>query len=753
MALTDVARNDRSPGDTPSQDAKPKTSGTGGKPRLSPFQRIVLALLIGISVGVFLGELAAPLRTVGDVYVGLLQMTVLPFIICSVIGNIGRLTLDQSKRLAITSFAVFFVLWGVGFAVLFLMAKTLPVVPAGSFFSTSLIEPPREFDFIRIFVPSNPFRSLAENLVPGVVLFCILIGFALMQSPNKSATLAVFDTLNDTLGRVSNYVTRLSPLGVFAIAASSAGTITLEEFGRLQAYFLIFGGAVLLLVIVILPLIVAAVTPFRYVDIIATQANVLITALAIGSVFAVIPLLVESQKNLMARLPDRGVTTDHHKLENSAEFIIPLAYPFPHLGKVVTLIFVPFAAWFYGRPMELMEYSTVFSAGLFLSFGKVTVTIPFLLDLHEIPADIFRLFLMSSVIAGPLSDLLGAAHLLAFTTLTICAMTGLLHLKRLNFAGPIVVGVGISLLVFAGTKLTLTRVFSDLFSRDNVVATMNLLEDPIAFEIVPVSEPNPDPLLPGESLIERIDRRGKLRVGFDPDNLPFSYYNARGELVGHDIDLAHRLASDLRAELELVPSNALTLSEQIRQDHFDIAASGIEINLHAYEGAVYSLPYSAVNLAFVVADHERGRYSTIAELGTGKGLVLGVKKGSYFGRFIQSALPDARMVELWSESQFFEGPPERMDALVTTAEGGSAWTLIHPNFAVIDPRDDETSAPIAFLLTRPDTQLALDMETWIRLKQHDGTLEKLYNYWILGRGTERTGARWSVVRNVLNWVE
>ena len=74
-------------------------------PRLSPFQRIVIALLLGIAVGVFLGEYAAPLRTVGDVYVGLLQMTVLPFIICSVIGNIGRLTIDESKRLAAVSFA------------------------------------------------------------------------------------------------------------------------------------------------------------------------------------------------------------------------------------------------------------------------------------------------------------------------------------------------------------------------------------------------------------------------------------------------------------------------------------------------------------------------------------------------------------------------------------------------------------------------------------------------------------------------
>lgn len=720
---------------------------------LSPFQRILIALSLGVLVGVFLGELASPLRTVGDIYVGLLQMTVMPYIICSVIGNIGRLTVEQSKKLAVNSFAVLFLLWGVGMVTVFVVAQTLPTVSAGSFFSTSLLEPPKEFDFIKIFIPSNPFQSLSENLVPGVVLFCILVGLALMRAPEKHATLAVFDTMNETLGRVSNYVAKLSPIGVFAIAASAAGTLTLEEFGRLQAYFLVYGSAVLLLVLVVLPLLVVAITPFRYSDIISTQGNVLITALAIGSVFAVIPLLIESQKKLMATLPDYDQQDDQENFEHSAEFIIPLAYPFPHLGKVVTLIFIPFAAWFYGRPLEIFEYPAMLIAGLFLSFGKVTVTVPFLLDMQAIPADIFRLFLMSSVIAGPLSDMLGAAHLLAFTTLTTCAMSGLMKFKKIKMISTLVLGGAVTILSLGATGLTLHQVFADQYNKGNVLANMGLLQDRVENLILPVSEPNPDPLLANETLIDRIIRRGRIRVGVDPDNVPFSYYNARGNLVGHDIDLVHRMAEDLGVELEFVPINPLTMAEQISEDHFDLAASGFKINLRAFGDAIYSLPYMNVNLALVAADHDRERFASLSDLGTGSGLVLGVKNGSYFGRQIQSILPDARLVQLWSESQFFEGPPERMDALITTAEGGSAWTLIHPEFAVIDPNDSNTSAPIAVLLARADTKTAADLGTWIRLKQHDGTLKDLYRYWILGLGANNNQPRWSVIRNVLHWVD
>lgn len=735
----------------PARSQSRATPRTGAP--LSPFQRILLALLLGIGTGIFLGEIASPLRVVGDVYVGLLQMTVLPFIICSVIGNIGSLTIDQSKRLALISFAVLFVLWGVGFATLALLASALPVLPSGSFFSTSLIAPPREFDFVEIFVPSNPFRSLSENFVPAVVVFCILVGFALMQSPNKTEIVALFKTLNDTLGRVSNYVTRLSPIGVFAIAASAAGTITLEEFGRLQAYFVIYGAAVVLLVFVLLPLIVSAVTPFRYGDIIATQGNVLITALAIGSVFAVIPFLVESQKRLVDRLGSSGARPSRQELEHAADLVIPLAYPFPHLGKIVTLIFIPFAAWFYGRPMDAVDYIPFATSGLFLSFGKVTVTIPFLLDLQEIPADIFRLFLMSSAVAGPLSDMLGAAHLLAFTSLTTCAMSGLLVFKRAGIAGTAVLCLAATVVTVGATHLTLSRLFDDFLSRENVIAQMNLMQERSPFTILPVSEPNTDALLAGESPMERIERRRRIRIGFDPDNLPFSYYNARGDLVGHDIDLAHRLARDLGLELEFVPINALTLVDQLREDHFDVAVSGIPVNVGVYEDATYSQPYLNVNLAFVSADHERGDFASMAALGAGDGLVLGIKTGSYFGYYIRQILPEARIVELWSESQFFEGPPERMDALVTTAEGGSAWTLIHPEFAVIDPRDDETSASIAILFARADTQIAADIGTWLQLKRNDGTLRRLYEYWILGRGAKPTMPRWSVVRDVLQWTD
>jgi len=42
---------------------------------------------------------------------------------------------------------------------------------------------------------------------------------------------------------------------------------------------------------------------------------------------------------------------------------------------------------------------------------------------------------------------------------------------------------------------------------------------------------------------------------------------------------------------------------------------------------------------------------------------------------------------------------------------------------------------------------------WIEIRRRDGTLERLYNHWILALSPETTSPRWSVIRDVLHWVD
>ncbi|MBW2472076.1 MAG: hypothetical protein JRE18_08365 [Deltaproteobacteria bacterium] len=88
-----------------------------------------------------------------------------------------------------------------------------------------------------------------------------------------------------------------------------------------------------------------------------------------------------------------------------------------------------------------------------------------------------------------------------------------------------------------------------------------------------------------------------------------------------------------------------------------------------------------------------------------------------------------------------------------SAERGSAWTLIHPEYSVAIPQPDVLAAPVSIAMARDAERLSHFINVWLRLKREDRDLDELYQYWILGRGAEPRQPRWSIIRDVLGWVD
>jgi hypothetical protein len=61
--------------------------------------------------------------------------------------------------------------------------------------------------------------------------------------------------------------------------------------------------------------------------------------------------------------------------------------------------------------------------------------------------------------------------------------------------------------------------------------------------------------------------------------------------------------------------------------------------------------------------------------------------------------------------------------------------------------------PLAYPVAGRDEVMADFMNTWIQLKKKEGFVQSLYDYWILGKDAEPKQPRWSILRNVLHWVE
>jgi ABC-type amino acid transport substrate-binding protein len=264
----------------------------------------------------------------------------------------------------------------------------------------------------------------------------------------------------------------------------------------------------------------------------------------------------------------------------------------------------------------------------------------------------------------------------------------------------------------------------------------------------PVQVPvGPDP---GGPLLEQIRRRG-LRAGYIAGNVPFSYLNGRSELVGYDVERAHQLAHDLDVPLALVPVEREALLDALDGDYCDVAMSGIVLTADRAARVLFSGSYMDETLAFVVPDHQRQAFSTWAGVRAMRGLRLGVPRLPHLDQAIRRELPEAEIVLYASPSEMLDSPGA-VDALVLTAERGSVWTLLHPQYSVVVPQPRPVRVPLAYPVARGDQAFVELLNGWIELKRKDGTADALYEHWILGREpAQRERRRWSVLKDVLGW--
>jgi Na+/H+-dicarboxylate symporter len=706
--------------------------------------KILVGIGSGIALGLFLGEYASYLDVFGKVYVGLLQMTVLPYVVVSLMANIGRFSIAEARDLAKVASLVMLFLFAIGLLMLAVLPLSFPPLQTGAFFSTSLIESRQPPDFLALYIPSNPFRALSSSFVPASVLFSILLGVALTGIAKKEELIRSLDVLTEALSRMNGFIVRLTPIGVFAIAATAAGTMTLEEGGRLQAYLLAHTLGVLFLTFGVLPVAVSILTPIRYRTLLLSSRDFLLTAWATGSLFAVLPMLIESIEKI---LEEQG--WDAAGANTTPSVLVPLAYPFPTVGKLLALVFIPFVAWFLGQPFDPERYPLFLSAGLFSSFGNLVVTIPFMLELMKLPSDFFNLFLMAGVWSARLGDLAGGMHLLAFTLLSIAALSGKL---RINMQRLIVLG-GVLTLVIAvvvlSTRGYLDRSFAGRFTKAETLASLHGEDETFDPEFIEAA-PNPAPLLPGENRLDRIERTGVLRVGYIPDRLPFCFENDDGELVGFDVDLVHQLAVDFEVGVQFVLTGEADLVEQLNADYFDIAIGGIHDTLDRAASVIRTKPYFVAHMALLVRDHDRRRYDTLEEIrAEGSDFTLAIVEGTYHMVAARRRAPESNIEFIKAEREFFEDTTGKYSGLLTTAEGGSAWTLKHPKYSVVLPLRRRIQIDYVIPVAGDDRGLTAFLDRWIDISENDGTLDGAFAHWIRGETGSQLERRWSIGRDVL----
>jgi ABC-type amino acid transport substrate-binding protein len=168
----------------------------------------------------------------------------------------------------------------------------------------------------------------------------------------------------------------------------------------------------------------------------------------------------------------------------------------------------------------------------------------------------------------------------------------------------------------------------------------------------------------------------------------------------------------------------------------------------------FSEAYLDVTIALVVKDHRRKEFASFERIKRIDGLRIGVYGDElYVPARVEERLPKARVVGITSIPDFFEHNRDDVDAFLFSAEPGSAWTLLYPDYSVVVPKPGIAALPLGYPIAKGDLEMVNFLNRWIDMKKKDGTIQDIYNYWILGRGAVEKKPRWSVIRNVLHWVD
>lgn len=711
--------------------------------KISLAVQIVIGLLLGVFCGLFFGEYCAPLARIGSAFIMLLKMCVLPYMSLSLMHAIGGLSPDLARRLAWRGFQALCIIWVVSLATVYSLWFLFPRGDSSRYYS----EPPQTVDttdLLELFIPVNPFHALANDIVPAVVLFSFLFGLALMGLRRKQVFLDNLRVGIEALAAIAKWVTLLSPVGVFALIAASVGTTPFHQIAKVELYVIGYVLGAVFLTTVIFPLLVGVSTPVSARAFMQELRPALLLSFTTGNTLVSLPHIVSGLERLCQKENLQDDTND-----NVVETMVPIAYNFPAAGNLLCFLFLLFLSFFYATHLNLFQHIKMLATGTLVLFGGGASVIngtAFLIDALKLPIDGIGLFMETLPLTRNFQTMVSTSSIAVVSLLTVAMLQGRYKLRK---ARAISMGIGCFFLLIV-TVLSIRMTGIGTSRPQEVFSSLHLMER--GSEIIYWEKGEPEPKVDfaeGENALQRIRRTGKIRVGYRSDIPPFAYKNKQRELVGYDIAFAHNLAQALDVTAVFIPFHYDQLVSDLKARRYDIAMSSISVTRDRMREIRFSEPYIANHRSLVVLDHRRKEFSDSERLKQRNDITLVALRASSFVPVIAEQFPLAKLVEIEHFADFLH--VEGADALYTSDAEGTTWSMMHPEYTAVIPSPTLGTEFYAFALPAGEDDLIHFVNYWLDIKKLDGFAEEQRKYWVEGEIPTKE-PRWSVIRNVLHWV-
>ena len=194
--------------------------------------QILIATAGGIVFGSLVGEWASNLKFIGDIFIRLIQMSVVLLVMSAVASAVGGGDGQDVGKMGFHTFKwiiIFTVISaGLGVALSMLLQPGIGVeIASAADVANSSVETGSIQDTILGFVPTNIINSMAEGSMVPCIVFSLFFGVAMGAYAKESGNRNVIEWVQGINGVITNIikiVMNVAPIGIFCLLANVAGT-------------------------------------------------------------------------------------------------------------------------------------------------------------------------------------------------------------------------------------------------------------------------------------------------------------------------------------------------------------------------------------------------------------------------------------------------------------------------------------------------------------------------------------------------
>lgn len=375
-----------------------------------PTVRILIALVLGLAVGLIFKQGAAVLQPIGDIFLKLIRMLVIPLVMCSIINSTSNMKdMRILGRVGGKTLALYVLTTAAATAIGIFLATIARVGEGVSIVETAEAvhaDPPTFLGVLSGMIPSNIFASMANFDTLPCIIFSILFGISITVLGEKGEPVKrLFASATEVLFTLVGIVVKIAPIGIFALIASGIGQNGAEIFTALGLFCILHyvGAAFLIVFYLILIRFAGGMGVGHFVK---AASKVFITAFTTRSSAATLPV------TLKTTIEDLGVDRD------LAEFTLPIGTTINMNGAAMAMgISAVLASFIYNAPLTPGQIVLAIVISTLSGIGMPGV---------PNSGMVFNIFLFTSLgfPAGALIGMIASVEGLTDMVCTACNVTG-----------------------------------------------------------------------------------------------------------------------------------------------------------------------------------------------------------------------------------------------------------------------------------------------------------------------------------------